>query len=260
MQKQESSRHLPDGSTINAEPKQLGQGTFKSERFLSLQHKETEDLSACFTIDRLPDSLPPVASVQLAAKHADAVAALLPILMCGEESAILTFDALSNAHSSAALALATIAREEQVHELLLRRLKRALPDTATTSVRRDVRHFFIHLADRETGLHCARIVALDSALCMLFGALRAKGNPLANETTITPILAHIHADEARHVRVASQIAAALTNTTRAQTAAMEAREQLLLILQLRFDSLDCLGVDPSKLSRRLRNLPRALFT
>jgi len=207
----------------------------------------------------LRDGLPALDPLKLSDKHAGAVAALLPVLMCGEESAILTFEALSVTHSAAALALIGIAREEQAHELLLRRLKSALPDASDPILRRAARRFFLQIAARDTGLHCARVAALDSAVCILLGALRARGSPLAKESTMSSILTRIHRDEARHVRVTAQIATAMTTTPQARRAAFDAREELLALLSLRFDALECLGVDPDRLSRQLRDLPRALF-
>jgi hypothetical protein len=164
-----------------------------------VENEPESEAPSCFAVPRLADRLPPLDPLKLTATRAEAAAALLPMLMCDEESAILTSEALSVKHADAGRALARIAQEEQLHELLLRRLKAVLPVSADTTLRRATRRFFVQVAERDTGLHCARIAALDSAVCSLLGALRARGSPFAKEPSISAILTRIHRDEARHV-------------------------------------------------------------
>jgi hypothetical protein len=59
--------------------------------------------------------------------------------------------------------------------------------------------------------------------------------------------------------VTSQIATTLIGPAKARRAAGDAREELLAVLKLRFAALECLCVDPDRLSRRLRGVPSALF-
>jgi hypothetical protein len=180
-------------------------------------------------------------------------------LSCGEESAALTFDHLSGACHEHTLraTLAGIAADERAHQTLLAGLQMSLPPPLQDrSLEAKMRWFFKCLADRNVLVHFVRTVSIDSATCHILGALRRPGKPLASDLWVSGTLARIHRDEARHVAIAGRCATPLLNSTRGKDIAIDAREQLISVLQLRADSLDSLAVDPDRLFAKLRAPPR----
>jgi len=199
--------------------------------------------------------------LRLSAGHAAALAELLQVLSCGEESAALTFDHLGNSWQERSLswALARIAADEREHHGLLTGLRASLPQPRPDpSLEATMRRFFMRLADRDVMVHCVRIVAIDSAVCRVLGMLRCRGKPLADELQVGSILRRIHRDEARHVAIASRCATPLLQSVRGREIAADALEQLTQVLRLRADSLDSLSVDPDRLFARLCAIPRLL--
>lgn len=193
--------------------------------------------------------------VRLSACGARALAELLQILSCGEESAAVAFDRLGGSWQESALrsGLAGIAADERRHQAMLAELKAFLPQPeADPRLAATMRSFFRRLADRDVLVHCVRIVAIDSMVCQILGALRGRGKPLASDVRVGAILQRIHHDEARHVVIASRCAAPLLKSARGREIAADARERLIHLLRLRADSLEALAVDPDRLFARLR--------
>jgi rubrerythrin len=202
-------------------------------------------------------------TVQLNAASAAAFAALLQVLSCGEESAALTFDRLAGACNECTMhsVLAGIAADEREHQILLAGLRVSLPrPPEDRSLEATMRRFFMRLADRDLLVHLVRIVAIDSAMCRILGALRRPGKPLASDPRVSATLERIHRDEARHVAIASRCATPLLQSIRGREIAMDARERLISVLQLRAGSLDALSVDSDRLFMHLRALPRSFRT
>ena len=239
----------------------------------------------CFALQRTV-VIEPLAHSQstLSSKHADALANLLPLLMCGEESAALVFDALheamqirhatqnnlnSIAHDQIACdpidrdminALRSIADDEYRHDIYLCNLKVALPKPSTDEhLTSQARRFFLRMADRNVGRHFARIVALDSAVCTLLGEARKRSSPIAADPLALTIFTRIHYDEGHHVRIAKQFVNHLLSRDQAQDAAVEARCGLTALLHYRASALETLEVDTHRLFDSINNLPRGLF-
>ena len=211
--------------------------------------------AACFQLSPVGATELRIEAVRLSAGSAGALAELLRVLSCGEESAALTFDHLGNSWHERPLrsALAGIAADEREHQALLAGLRASLPQPRQDpSLEATLRRFFMRLADRDVLVHFVRIVAIDSAVCHILGALRGRGKPLAADVRVGSILERIHRDEARHVAIASRCAAPLLKSARGREIAADAREQLTRLLRLRADSLDSLSVDPDRLFSRLR--------
>jgi hypothetical protein len=193
--------------------------------------------------------------IPLSDAHASAAAELFQVLACGEESAELAFDHLAESCQthSCRVALARIAADELEHQMLLSSLRRCLPPPSPdAALHGAMRRFFMRLADRNVLVHCVRIVAIDSAVCHLLGALRRRGNPLASQTGIDSILARIHRDEARHVAIAKRCASPLLETIRGRDIVAEARDRLIQVLEFRAAAFDTLRIDPDRLFARLR--------
>lgn len=187
--------------------------------------------------------------------HARALAELLQVLACGEESATLAFEHLSRSGKDSRVreALAGIAADEARHEALLTELRRTLPQPAPNpTLHAAIRGFFLRLADRDALVHCARIAAIDSGLCQILAVLRKRGRSLAIDPAAESVLSRIHRDEARHVTIASRCSARLLGTLRGRDIVMEARERFARLLELRGASFEALSVDPDRLLARLR--------
>ena len=206
---------------------------------------------------------PPLPQLRLPAHHQEALAELLPVLLCGEESAALAFARFSgNSEFSqrARAELASIADDEQRHERQLQALRHALPPaTADTEVRQAARRFFARAARRDPGEHFASIAALDSGVCALLGALRNRGAPLAADRTVTAILSRIHRDEVRHVMAARRYTQLLLDRRQAHAVGLEMRVRLAALLALRGAAIETLGVNADLVLRRMRSVPRTLF-
>ena len=213
----------------------------------------------CFRIGPPLAVEPRYEAARLSAGSASALAELLQVLSCGEESAALTFDHLGRSCQERSMhsALTGIAADEREHQILLAGLSAALPQpNKDPALDATMRRFFMRLADRDVHIHCVRIVAIDSAVCQILGALRRRGTPVHADFRVRSILERIHQDEARHVVIASRCATPLLNSARGRDIAAGARDQLTQVLELRASSLDSLSVDPDQLFARLRALPR----
>jgi len=202
--------------------------------------------------------------LRLSTRHSEALAELLPALICGEESAGLVFARLSREPhlSSAHDELARIEREECDHACLLSQVRAALPTPRMDkALARAARAFFIRMSEPEVGRHFARIAALDSGVCILLGALRHRSTPIAAEPTLSRLFARIHRDEARHVLVARGYARTLAGSQSAHAIALDTRQQLVDLLMHRAAALEVLlCIDVDKLFARLRNPSPGFFS
>ena len=222
------------------------------------------DRPACF---RVPGRSPACGlrvevRVGLRSAEAEALAALLPLLGCGEEAAAIAFGRLADTagHPAARGVMAGIAAEEREHDNLLKHLMRALPPAPGASeVLRRSRRFHVRLGRGGVALHLARIAAIDAAVCTLLSRLLRADAPLGRDPAILAILGRIRKDEARHVRASRDIVLAGGLAPGCRDAAAAAREALAHILMLEGGSFDALCVDPDALFRDLSNLPKGLL-
>jgi len=238
---------------------QLARSDLRQGKRPSEQVGEARWAPTCFRIWPPLAAEPRYVAVRLSADRARALAELLQVLSCGEESAALTFDHLGSSCQERSLrsALSGIAADEREHQMLLAGLSAALPQpNKDPTLEAMMRRFFMRLADRDVHIHCVRIVAIDSAVCQILGALRRRGTPIHADLRVRSILERIHQDEARHVAIASRCATPLLNSARGRDIAADARDRLTQVLGLRASSLDSLSADPDQLFARLRTLPR----
>jgi hypothetical protein len=201
--------------------------------------------------------------LRLATSVVDALARLLPLLGCGEEAASLAFDGLARSHSddaAASDALQSIAKEELVHDALLRSLSNSLPPSRGTAEMLAVaRRFHVDLGLGDATDHLARITALDSAVCTILARLIGPGKPLAQEGAIVAILHRIGRDEARHVKVSRRLALDRRGSRALREIAAPTRAALSKLLALASDDFEALAVDPDRLRLDLSCLPDGLF-
>jgi hypothetical protein len=191
-------------------------------------------------------------------RRALALAELLQMLSCGEESATETFEnlACSSDEPGVRSALMQIAADERRHQALLARLCADLPRPSVEPVfQARMRRFFMRLAHRDMQVHFVRIAALDSAACQLLALLRSRTGPLSMAGPVGSILRSIHLDEARHVSVARRCAGALVNSRKGVEIAAAVRIELTELIRMRADSLEALGIDYDRLRVRLYRVP-----
>lgn len=202
-------------------------------------------------------------SVRLHTRHCEALAELLPVLLCGEESAVLTFGGYIGSAALQAAArqeFCAIQSDEERHVTWLQRLKLALPaPRSNPGLLKEVRRFFAAVREPQLGRHLARIAALDSAACVVLGALRRRGAAIGTDRTLSQLFAQIHRDEVRHVASAHYYARLLCEAADLRALAVDTREGLTRLLARRADALEQLGVCPDGLLRRLVKLPGNLF-
>ena len=220
--------------------------------------------AVCFASRTEPAPVKRVWQLRVGASHQSALAELLPVLLCGEESAALAFARFANDSEfsqHARAELEHIGNEEQHHERQLRSLRQALPPAPVDDeVRRAARRFFARVGGCDVGEHFARIAALDSGVCVLLGALRGRGSPLAADANVHAMLSQIHRDEARHVMVSRHYARLLLDQRQAYAVGLEMRAQLAALMALRGGALEALGVNADRLLVRLRRVPRVLWS
>lgn len=201
-------------------------------------------------------------TLALTKPHSRALSELLPLLLCGEESAVLAF-----AHHAQSQKwgqrprqdFARIESDEARHARWLRCLRACLP-RARTDIQpsRKLKHFFLRLSSPDFGIHLGNIAALDSAVCLILGRLR-RTRACASDARVRTIFELIHRDEARHVAIARHYAGELCSTRGLMACATETRERLTTLLGSHADAFDTLEVCPDDLFRQLRTPPQRLF-
>jgi hypothetical protein len=220
------------------------------------------DRQVCF---RLADAVPAASlpqSLRLADVHAEALAELLQIFACGEESAAIAFAGLagSSIEGAARPALMRIAGEELIHEGLLRGLRRALPaPPRDRELRRALSQFYHGIARADIGLHLAAIASLDSAVCVILWALLQPGVVVEQDVAVTAIFRRIHRDEAKHVRLSRRLAIEFVHRNVIGAVAERTRLDLVALLARRGAAFERLNVGAERLFARLGRVPDGLF-
>jgi hypothetical protein len=215
----------------------------------------------CFRLSEPASIASPRLALRLTDAHAEALAELLQIFACGEESAAIAFAGLARSpvDEAARGALIHIAREELVHEGLLRGLRGALPEPPRDrELRRALAHFYHGIAHADIGLHLAAIASLDSAVCLILSALLRAGSVIAREHAVSTIFRRIHRDEAKHVRVSRHMAAVFVRKDLRGAVAEYTRVGLVAVLVRRGAAFERLGIDAEHLFARLRRIPDGL--
>ena len=157
-------------------------------------------------------------------------------------------------------ALKQIAREERVHDGLIRSLAASLPlPSDPAHLLASTRRFHLTLGRGGRTARLARIAALDSAVCLILTRLLRSRTPLSYDPEVTRILRRIAQDEARHVRVTRRLALARADVGQLRQLAAPAREGLALLLSVASDALEALAFDPAWIRTDLANLPQGLF-
>lgn len=174
----------------------------------------------CFTVEIKPNSVQPAwlsvwrrefaqSKVALSCRQEEAMARLVPLLLCGEQSAIQVFGSEAQRlqgdgwRDSIAL-LNAIEIDECGHEQALQHLSAMLmvPDDLHR-IKRRAQLFYVSIG-KTAGLdnHFANISQLDACVALLMHAVA--NSSLGNGHCIAQLFERIKQDEARHVAVSRQ--------------------------------------------------------
>jgi hypothetical protein len=212
--------------------------------------------SACFASRRWqrPESgsmlaMPPAA--------AQALADLMPLLLCGEESAELVFaaaipDLPGHVDPVLPVGLARIADDERRHGMYLSALRSRLPPPADPGATRQATRFLRNLATTDLGLHLARVAALDAGFCQVLAEICRPGTEIVAVPELVDLFRRIRSDEGRHVRVSRQCAAALGVTPQTEHAERSwVVREFATLMTAAAPAFAVVGVDMQRLLDRL---------
>jgi hypothetical protein len=220
------------------------------------------DRQVCFRLACAVPTAPANEALQLADAPAEALAELLQVFACGEESAALAFAQFNVRlpESAVRLGLARIAGEEVIHESLLRQLRAGLPEPEPDrQLRKAVVRFYHGLARTDARSHFAAIAAVDSAVCQILAALLAPDRVLSREPNVATVFHRIHREEAGHVRLSRRLTTELVGTEDLRAVAENARLSLVAVLSRRAAAFESLGVDASRLFAAIGSVPNGLL-
>ena len=196
---------------------------------------------------------------EISSSHNEALARLMPFLLCGEQSAIQVFGTeisrlQGSSWSKSIRLLKSIESDEYAHEEALQTLSSLLMQpTDLNDIKRRARHFYIRLGNTK-GMteHFARVAQLDACVCIIMNAISK--SDLGKNSLATQLVDKIKKDEARHVGVSKKHfhylggdEATLKRNKR------DVSKKLVALLQTEADSFESLGVDSDILFRKLTN-------
>ena len=192
--------------------------------------------------------------------HEEALARLIPLLLCGEQSAIHVFsrevERLRGTPWSNSIALLKdIESDEYVHEQALQTLSSLLMQPADLClIKRKARHFYLKIGST-VGVteHFARVSLLDTCVCKIMNAITQCD--LGKRHLITQLFDRIKKDEARHVSVSRKHFQRLGGDRALFTQSKDiVNSQLVSLLRTEANSFETLGIDPDVLFRKLERV------
>lgn len=198
----------------------------------------------------------------ISSRHNEALARLLPFMLCGEQSAIQVFGAeverlRGNSWSKSISLLENIESDEYAHEEALQTLSSLLMQPNDLSdLKQKARHFYIKLGNtRGMTEHFARVAQLDACVCIIMNEI--SNSDLGKKSLVTQLLARIKKDEARHVAVSTKHFHYLGGDEGAlQESKRDVSAKLVALLRTETEAFESLGVDSDLLFRRLENARR----
>ena len=194
---------------------------------------------------------------KLSHRHEEALARLIPLLLCGEQSAIHVFGVeverlRGSPWSSCISLLKDIETDEYAHEQALQSVASMLMEPVDLhSIKRKARSFYISLGST-AGMadHFARISQLDACVCIIMNAITQ--SDLGKGHLIVRLLDHIKKDEARHVSICRKHFLALGGDRRLFKQNKDSiGSKLVSLLSTQAESFEALGIDPDVLFKKL---------
>lgn len=187
-----------------------------------------------------------------------ALARLVPLLLCGEQSAMLVFhnecQRLTPNHSSSLLALQQIEADEFIHEQALQRLQQWLPTPDDIRlIKRKSQLFYarLHKHSRTIKEHFMLISQLDACVCVIMSALAQAMN---HQPHLQSLFQFILKDEARHVYVSRSHARSLDEKDSKDDQNTDLHNQLIALLTTEEKSFKALDVNTECLFQRIEDL------
>lgn len=186
-----------------------------------------------------------------------AIARILAVLVCAEESAINIFHHECGRLDAERIAvkqrgLREIESEERVHNWLIQQARGYFPEPEDLgAIRRRTRRLFMRVGSRNLAEHFARITGLDSGVCISLSAILGSAK-VKKMNGFPRLLKHIRHDEATHVRKSRDHAADLGFDSRGYHDCYElTRNGMVGMLTPISSSFEALEVDPDRLFKRL---------
>lgn len=191
--------------------------------------------------------------MKLVDREQAAFARVIPLLICGEQSAITVFENAGTAHRGAAArelryAFNAIEIDENGHEQAWQALfARLSPPHDLQRIRRRAALFFAKLGRAQSiATHFAQISQLDSCVGAIMWHLEK--STIARMEPIKILATQIKRDEARHVAVSRRYARALGVTQiEHRELGIKTRTKLVELLRPEADALESIGIDPDRL-------------
>ena len=222
----------------------------------------------CFDLSIDPDTVMPewftawreqflCSRSKLSHRHEEALARLIPLLLCGEQSAIHVFGneverLRGSKWNDSIAALKCIETDEYAHEQALQTLSSSLMEpTDLHWIKRGARHFYLSLGITGGMVeHFARVSQLDACVCIIMNAITHCD--LGRHHLITQLFERIKNDEARHVSMCRDHYLQLggdRNLFKESRGAIG--KKLVPLLATQPESFENLGIDADRLFQKL---------
>ncbi len=214
----------------------------------TMQRKQSPIVDLCVQIASRP--------IELKERQQSALGSVIPLLICGEQSAITVFNDASQHGSPVARSLhhvfSSIEADEIVHEAAWQTLFAQLPDPQNLrQLKRRAALFFARLGRSPSiAEHFAQIAHLDSAVGTIMWHLER--SDVARDKRIADLAREVKQDEARHVAVSRHYAfAAGIERARYADLGEKVRSSLIALLTPNADAIEGIGIDPAALFKRI---------
>lgn len=189
--------------------------------------------------------------------QARALGRLIPLLLCGEQSANLVFsqevERLADADNAEHIQnLKQIEADEYHHDLALQAVLAAMPQADDVlKIKRRAQKFYTQLGRSENlAAHFAQICHLDTCVTIIMSAM--SHSDLGREHIISRLFELIRKDEARHVSICGEHIRYLgACRSQYQHQAKQIKQQLVELLTTEQAAFAELGVDSQQLFARI---------
>ena len=195
--------------------------------------------------------------LRISSAEQDALARVVPLLVCGEQSAISVFGGAANQHATGPArqlktAFMQIEFDESGHEAAWQHLFAVLPQPRDLHrLKRRAQLFFTRLGRSESiGHHFAQVAQLDSVVGVMMWFLER--STIARDDRIRTLANQIKRDEARHVSVSRRYAGALgIRRDEFSDLGKRIRTDITSLLLPVGDALETIGVDADAMFSRI---------
>ena len=194
-------------------------------------------------------------SMSLPSTVMESLGQLMPLLMCGEQSAALVFNREADrTHSQRSSQLfREIEAEEVVHDDALQTIYSNLPvSKQEAEIKRRAKRFYVAMGSVNAPAEelFARIQHLDSCVCAIMDGVE-KGK-IGKQHPFAHVFRRVKQDEARHVGVSRQHLQWMgSDRQRISELGIEIRSQLIELIRPDTDHWEAIGVDWDKLERQI---------